>query len=49
VLNRPDVQAAWAQQGAVPMIMNPAEFGTFVRADIEKWARVVKSAGLIPQ
>jgi tripartite-type tricarboxylate transporter receptor subunit TctC len=49
VLNRPDVQAAWAQQGAVPMIMSPAEFGTFVRADIEKWARVVKVAGLVPQ
>jgi tripartite-type tricarboxylate transporter receptor subunit TctC len=49
VLNRPDVQAAWAQQGAVPMIMSPAEFGTFVRADIEKWAGVVKAARLTPQ
>jgi tripartite-type tricarboxylate transporter receptor subunit TctC len=49
VLNRPDVQAAWAQQGAVPMIMSPSEFDAFVRADIEKWARVVKIAGLAPQ
>jgi tripartite-type tricarboxylate transporter receptor subunit TctC len=49
VLKRPDVQAAWAQQGAVPMIMSPAEFDQFVRADIEKWAHVVKVAGLAPQ
>jgi tripartite-type tricarboxylate transporter receptor subunit TctC len=49
VLGRPDVQAAWAQQGAVPMIMSPAEFNAFVRADIEKWAGVVKTAGLTPQ
>jgi tripartite-type tricarboxylate transporter receptor subunit TctC len=49
VVSRPDVQAAWAQQGAVPMIMSPAELGAFVRADIEKWARVVKVAGLAPQ
>src|SRR3954452_6194117 len=49
VLKRPDVQMAWAQQGAVPMIMSPAEFDQFVRADIEKWAHVVKVAGLAPQ
>src|SRR6187399_659657 len=49
VLNRPDVQAAWAEQGALPMIMSPAEFDAFVRADIEKWAHVVKFAGLAPQ
>jgi tripartite-type tricarboxylate transporter receptor subunit TctC len=49
VLKRPDVQMAWAQQGAVPMIMSPAEFDQFVRADIEKWARVVNVAGLAPQ
>jgi tripartite-type tricarboxylate transporter receptor subunit TctC len=49
VLNRPDIQAAWAEQGALPMIMNPVEFAAFVRADIDKWAHVVKFAGLAPQ
>jgi tripartite-type tricarboxylate transporter receptor subunit TctC len=29
--------------------MTPAEFDAFVRADIEKWAHVVKFAGLAPQ
>ena len=46
VITRPDVKAAWDQQGAVPLVMTPGEFETYLRADIEKWARVVKTAGL---
>jgi tripartite-type tricarboxylate transporter receptor subunit TctC len=49
VMNRPDVKEAWAKQGAVPMPMSPAEFGTFLRADIEKWAQVVKVSGATAQ
>jgi tripartite-type tricarboxylate transporter receptor subunit TctC len=45
VLIRPEVQQAWAKQGAVPMIMTPAEFDRYLRDDIEKWARVVKLSG----
>jgi tripartite-type tricarboxylate transporter receptor subunit TctC len=45
VLSRPDIQEAWAKQGAVPMIMTPAEFDTYLREDIEKWAKVVKASG----
>jgi tripartite-type tricarboxylate transporter receptor subunit TctC len=45
VLKRPEVQQAWAKQGAVPMIMTPAEFEKYLRDDIEKWARVVKLSG----
>jgi tripartite-type tricarboxylate transporter receptor subunit TctC len=43
---RPDVKEAWAKQGAVPMVMSPAEFDKYLRADIDKWAKVVKAAGL---
>jgi tripartite-type tricarboxylate transporter receptor subunit TctC len=46
VLNRADVRETWAQQGAIPRIMSPAEFDAFLRKDIEKWAGVVKAAGL---
>jgi tripartite-type tricarboxylate transporter receptor subunit TctC len=46
VLSRPDVKAAWAKQGATPMIMSPAEFDTYVRADIAKWAKVITTAGI---
>jgi tripartite-type tricarboxylate transporter receptor subunit TctC len=45
VVNRPDIRAAWAQQGAEPMVMRPAEFDKFLRADIEKWAKVVQISG----
>jgi tripartite-type tricarboxylate transporter receptor subunit TctC len=45
IVTRPDVKEAWAKQGAVPMQMSPAEFDKYLRADIEKWAHVVKVSG----
>ncbi len=45
IVNRPDVTAAWAKQGAVPMVMSPTEFDAYLRKDIEKWANVVKVSG----
>ena len=45
IVNRPDVKAAWAKQGAVPMVMSPTEFDAYLRKDIEKWANVVKVSG----
>jgi tripartite-type tricarboxylate transporter receptor subunit TctC len=46
VLTRPDVKDAWTKQGVDPLVMSPAEFDTYLRADIEKWAKVVKEAGV---
>jgi len=48
VIARPDVKGAWAKQGAVPLVMTPAEFDKYLRADIDKWANVVKLAGIKP-
>jgi tripartite-type tricarboxylate transporter receptor subunit TctC len=45
IINSPDVEQAWAKQGAVPMGMPVDEFGKFLRADIQKWAKVVKLSG----
>ena len=45
-INKPDLLAAWAKQGAAPLVMKPAEFEAYLHKDIEKWAKVVKSAGL---
>jgi tripartite-type tricarboxylate transporter receptor subunit TctC len=45
VLSRPEVRDNWAKQGAVPLQMTPAEFGKYLRDDIEKWAKVVKLSG----
>jgi len=41
-IKRPEVERLWAEQGAVPMTMTPEAFDAFLRADIVKWADVVK-------
>jgi tripartite-type tricarboxylate transporter receptor subunit TctC len=46
VLAKPDVQAAWEKQGAVPLIMTPPEFEKYLHGDIEKWAKVIQTAGI---
>jgi tripartite-type tricarboxylate transporter receptor subunit TctC len=45
MLARADIKEAWAKQGADPMPMTPAEFDKYLRADIEKWAHVVRVSG----
>jgi tripartite-type tricarboxylate transporter receptor subunit TctC len=45
IMERADIKENWAKQGAVPMMMRPAEFEQYLRADIEKWAHVVKVSG----
>jgi tripartite-type tricarboxylate transporter receptor subunit TctC len=45
IISRADLQKTWAEQGAVPMLMSPAEFDSFLRADIAKWAHVVEVSG----
>jgi tripartite-type tricarboxylate transporter receptor subunit TctC len=46
VIDRPDVKEAWERQGALPLKLSPAEFDKFLRADIEKWAHVIKVSGM---
>jgi len=44
-LASPQLREVWAQQGAAPGGNTPAEFGAFVKAEIAKWAEVVKASG----
>jgi tripartite-type tricarboxylate transporter receptor subunit TctC len=46
VLQMPDIKDIWASQGADVGGQPPAEFAAFVHAEIEKWAKVVKTAGI---
>jgi tripartite-type tricarboxylate transporter receptor subunit TctC len=46
VIARPEIREAWARQGAVPMTMTPDQFGAFLKQDIDKWAKVIKTAGI---
>lgn len=48
IVNNPEVKAAWAKQGAVPMSMNASEFDQYLNADIAKWANIVKVSGAKP-
>ena len=48
-LSNPAVKARLAEIGTVPRIFSPQEFGTFVAAEHEKWAKVVKFAGIKPE
>jgi tripartite-type tricarboxylate transporter receptor subunit TctC len=45
IVNSADVKDAWAKQGAAPLNMSTDEFGQYLRADIAKWAKVVKVSG----
>jgi tripartite-type tricarboxylate transporter receptor subunit TctC len=46
VLGNPDTKAAWAKQGATPIILTPDGFDKYLRTDIEKWAKLIQAAGI---
>jgi tripartite-type tricarboxylate transporter receptor subunit TctC len=48
-LAEPTIKARLAEIGTIPMILTAAEFGAYVAAESEKWAKVVKFAGIKPQ
>jgi tripartite-type tricarboxylate transporter receptor subunit TctC len=46
ILTSPEIKESWAMQGVAPMSMTSAEFGVFIKAEIEKWAKVAQVAGV---
>jgi tripartite-type tricarboxylate transporter receptor subunit TctC len=48
-LARPDVKDKFGAIGADVQPMNPAEFGKFIQAEVAKWAKLVKLAGIQPE
>jgi tripartite-type tricarboxylate transporter receptor subunit TctC len=46
MLKTPEVQARIRREGAIPIGSSPDEFAARFLSEVEKWARVVKSAGL---
>jgi len=46
IANDAEVRKIWAKDGAVPLVMKPAEFDKYLHADIAKWANVIKTANI---
>lgn len=46
VLNSSDVKERFARQGVEVRTSTPEQFGEFVRAEVGRWAKVVKDAGI---
>ncbi len=46
LLGKPEAKAFWDKQGGETMLMTPAEFDAYLRAELEKWTKVVKSANI---
>ncbi|MBV6306568.1 tripartite tricarboxylate transporter substrate binding protein [Candidimonas humi] len=44
-LSKPDVQKRFADLGAVAVKTTPAEFGEFIKSQVDTWAKVVKASG----
>jgi tripartite-type tricarboxylate transporter receptor subunit TctC len=48
-MHTPEVNRQLAASGLIPSTSTPAEFGAFVRADLDKWARVIREANISVQ
>lgn len=46
LMNAPEARSKFAQVGLDAVTSTPAEFATFVRAETDKWARVIKTANI---
>ena len=46
IASQPDVQQAWAQQGATALVMDPPTFQKYIQDDIAKWAKVIQAANI---
>ena len=49
VLRTPEISARLANDGAEVVAGTPEEFGAYLRAETEKWAKVAKAAGIKPE
>ena len=46
VMQQPDLKQRLASLGADPLTSTPEEFSTYLRSEIDKWAKVVKASGM---
>jgi tripartite-type tricarboxylate transporter receptor subunit TctC len=46
-LQAPDIRQKFAEQGATPAGWSPEQSGQFIRAESEKWGKVIKTANVM--
>jgi len=46
LLNSTEVKENWAKQGTITMGMSIDQFDRFLRADVQKWSKLVKDTGM---
>jgi tripartite-type tricarboxylate transporter receptor subunit TctC len=49
IIGDADMKTRFANEGAEPVGGSPRDFATYLKADYEKWGRVVKEAGIRPE
>ncbi len=49
VLKNPEVVKRWQEMGAEASTMTPAEYTAFIKAELAKWAPIVKASGAKPE
>jgi tripartite-type tricarboxylate transporter receptor subunit TctC len=49
IVHSPEFRQILAREGATPVGNTPAEFGAVIRADVAKWAKIIKESGIKPQ
>ena len=49
IVATPEVQASLKSFGMAPSTMTPAELGEYQKAEVAKWAKVIKAAGIKPE
>lgn len=48
IVNQPETHEQLSKRGADPVGSSPQEFARFMRAEIEKWRKVIRAAGIRP-
>jgi len=46
-LQNPDIVKQMLEHGAEPSLTTPAEFGTFIRKELEQWSRLIDKLGIV--
>ena len=45
ILTRPQIRASYVAQAAEPIGSRPAQYGAFLRQEVEKWGKVIRASG----